>query len=82
MIAPVQTKAEHYIKMQGENVPINLAACGVKCITCNQYYPQDKFQQHLNLHVNPQFISTSPAINNISPTKLNLAFLAEDPEKV
>lgn len=32
------TMTQNYTNIQGENVPINLAPCGIKCIGCNQVF--------------------------------------------
>lgn len=38
MATVVQTKAENYIRVRGEKVPINMVPSGIKCLTCNQTY--------------------------------------------
>jgi|694.fasta_scaffold149646_1 hypothetical protein len=38
-----QTKSDAYIRIRGENVPVNLSATGgIKCIDCGQYYPSSE----------------------------------------
>ena len=38
-----QTNTDSYVRIRGENIPVNLTACGgIKCIDCNQYYPSSE----------------------------------------
>jgi hypothetical protein len=78
MSTAVYTKANHYIKLDGENVPINLVVGGIKCLDCQHTFHPDQLQRHLSTHINPQFIRVSPLANANIPDKINL-HKVEDP---
>lgn len=69
-----------YIRVKNENVPINLAPAGIKCIGCDQFFDEKDLENHLASHVNPKYSKISSALKTASPKKIQLQ-LTEDVDK-
>lgn len=77
MITQTQTY-QSYIKVAGENLPINLVATGIRCLSCDRYFSQGDIEKHLATHVNPRFVQNNLEHTAVSPRKIQLSQV-EDP---